>query len=68
MYSKGEAAMSPIHEISAAPHFPQAFRSSVPSPTRPEAIVAALILAAEGAREVEVTERDGEIYIEIIAN
>lgn len=60
--------MSPIREISAAPHFPLAFRSSVPAPTRPEAIVAALILAAEGAREVEVTERDGEIYIEIIAN
>ena len=60
--------MSPIHETSAAPHFPHAFRSGVLAPTRPEAIVAALILAAEGAREVEVTERDGEIYIEIIAN
>jgi hypothetical protein len=59
--------MNPIHEISAAPHFPHALRKSRTPVTRPEAILSVLVYAGQGAKDVEVTERDGEIYIAITA-
>ena len=60
--------MFSIHEISAAPHFPHALRPLIAATARPEAVVSMFVRAAEGAADVEVTERDGEIYIAIIAS
>jgi hypothetical protein len=59
--------MIPIHEVSAAPHFPQAYKSAQLTVTRPEAVISALMVAAEGSNDVEITEHDGEIYIAITA-
>jgi hypothetical protein len=59
--------MIPIHEVSAAPHFPQAYKSTQSTVTRPEAVISALMVAAEGSKDVKITEHDGEIYIAITA-
>ncbi len=54
--------MFQIYELTAAPHFPQALKD--PARTeRPENIVALLALAADGDHGVEITMRDGEIFI-----
>jgi hypothetical protein len=58
--------MFPIYEISAAPHFPEPLKSVVA--TRPEAIVSMLALAAQGASDIEVSVRDGEIFIALTAS
>jgi len=54
--------MYPIYEITAAPHFPQPLKSVHTTP-RPEAIVSMLALASEGANDIEVIFRDGELFI-----
>jgi hypothetical protein len=59
--------MIPIHEVSAAPHFPQPLKSAKSTVTRPEAVISALTVAAEGSKDVEITEYNGEIYIAITA-
>jgi hypothetical protein len=57
--------MFPIYEISAAPHFPQALKSMQSTVARAESVISILMVAANDARNVEVTEHDGEIYIAI---
>jgi len=57
--------MFAIHEITAAPHFPHALRPLIVATARPEAVVSLIVRAAEGAADVEITERNGEIYIAI---
>jgi hypothetical protein len=60
--------MFSIHEISAAPHFPQPLRPLIAATARPEAIVSLLVRAAEGDVDIEITEREGEIHIAINAS
>lgn len=59
--------MFSIHEITAAPHFPHALRPLIAATARPEAVVS-LVVRAEGDADVEITERDGEIYIALNAS
>ena len=56
--------MFPIYEISAAPHFPHALKSTQSIVPRPEPTTSVLMVAANDARHVEV----GEIYIAITAS
>ena len=56
--------MFPIYEISAAPHFPPALKSTQSIVPRPEPPTSVLMVAANDARHVEV----GEIYITITAS
>ncbi len=54
--------MFSINELTAAPHFPEALKG----PTgfgRPEHIVALLAQAAAGDGSIEITMRDGELFI-----
>ena len=51
-----------IHELSAAPHFPEALKA-VTGFGRPENILALLAEAASGDGGIEITMRDGEIFI-----
>ena len=53
-----------IHELSAAPHFPEPLKAIV-GVTRPENIIALLAQAVDGDEGVEVTIRDGEIFISL---
>jgi hypothetical protein len=53
--------MFPIYEISAAPHFPHALKSTQSIVPRPEPTISVLMVAANDARHVEVMESDGEI-------
>lgn len=56
--------MFPINELSAAPHFPEPLKTIL-DVTRPENIVALLAQAVDGNEAVEVTIRDGEIFISL---
>jgi hypothetical protein len=59
--------MFDIHEVSAAPHFPEPLKSKVQF-TRPENLFALLSLAFENDNGVEVKFRDGEIFIALKAS
>ncbi len=59
--------MFDIHEVSAAPHFPEALKSSIPE-TRPENLLALLAQAFENDTSVEVRFREGEIFIALTAS
>jgi hypothetical protein len=59
--------MYPIYELSAAPHFPEPLKTVV-DVTRPENIVALLAQAADGDEGIEVTIRDGEIFIALTSS
>lgn len=56
--------MFQINELTAAPHFPEPLKAIL-DVTRPENIVALLAQAADGDEAVEVTIRDGEIFISL---
>ncbi len=58
--------MFEIHEVTAAPHLPEALKSSV-LPARPESLFAFLAHAFEHDTNVEVRLRDGEIFIALTA-
>ncbi len=55
--------MNPIFEFSAAPHMPYMLRTARTPDMRPEAFVSALMVAAEDRGDVQITERNGEIFI-----
>jgi hypothetical protein len=59
--------MFDIHEVSAAPHFPEPLKSTVPL-ARAESLCALLAQASEGNDSVEVRLRDGEIFIALTAS
>jgi hypothetical protein len=59
--------MFPIYEISAAPHFPHALKSVQSTGARTEPAISVLMVAANDAKSVEVTERDDAIHIAITA-
>jgi hypothetical protein len=59
--------MFEIHEVSAAPHFPEPLKSAV-ALARPESLFAVLAQVSEGDDSVEVRLRDGEIFIALTAN
>ncbi|RUO98319.1 hypothetical protein [Hyphomicrobium sp.] len=54
--------MFDIHEITAAPHLPEALKPQLP-PTRPENLFAFLAQALANDSSVEVRLREGEIFI-----
>ncbi|MGO4682020.1 hypothetical protein [Hyphomicrobium sp. 2TAF46] len=54
--------MFSIYELTAAPHFPQPLKAAA-GIERPENIVTLLALAAEGDHGIEITMRDGEMFI-----
>ncbi|MBS0252798.1 MAG: hypothetical protein JSR78_17215 [Proteobacteria bacterium] len=54
--------MFEIHEVTAAPHLPEALKSSIP-PTRPESLFAILAEGFQSDTNVEVKLRNGEIFI-----
>lgn len=54
--------MFQINELTAAPHFPEALKG-VTGFGRPENIVALLAQAVAGDGSIEITMRDGEIFI-----
>ena len=54
--------MFQINELSAAPHFPEALKA-VTGVSRPENILALLADAASGDGSIEITMRNGEIFI-----
>ncbi|WP_045837321.1 hypothetical protein [Hyphomicrobium sp. 99] len=56
--------MFPIYELSAAPHFPEPLKASN-GIARPENIVALLAQAADGDDGIEITLRNGELFIAI---
>ncbi|CAA2136956.1 hypothetical protein [Hyphomicrobium sp. ghe19] len=56
--------MFSINELSAAPHFPEPLKTLVDL-TRPENIVTLLAQAIDGNEAVEVTIRNGEIFISL---
>jgi hypothetical protein len=58
--------MFDIHEVSAAPHFPEALKAKV-LPTRPENLFVLLSQAFENDNGVEIKFRDGEIFIALKA-
>ena len=49
--------MNPISEFSAAPHLPYALR--------PESLASVLLIARSSPGDIVVSERDGEIYIDM---
>ena len=54
--------MFSINELTAAPHFPEALKG-LTGFGRPENIVALLAQAAAGDGSIEITMRNGEIFI-----
>ena len=56
--------MFQINELTAAPHFPEALKG-VTGFGRPENIVALLAQAAAGDGSIEITMREGEIFISL---
>jgi hypothetical protein len=58
--------MFDIHEVSAAPHFPEPLKAKV-LPTRPENLFALLSQAFENDTGVEVKFCEGEIFISLKA-
>jgi hypothetical protein len=58
--------MFDIYEVSAAPHFPDALKSSV-SPIRPEVLCAMLARAFDDDTSIEVRLREGEIFVALTA-
>jgi hypothetical protein len=59
--------MFDIHEVSAAPHFPEPLKPAI-RPSRPESLLALLAQASEGGDSIEVRIRDGEIFIALTAS
>ena len=59
--------MFDIHEVSAAPHFPEPLKSKAQI-TRPENLFALLSRGFENDTGIEVKFRDGEIFISLKAN
>jgi hypothetical protein len=58
--------MFEIHEVSAAPHFPEPLKPGAPA-ARPENVIAVLA-SANHNDNVEVTVREGEIFIALTAS
>ena len=54
-------------DFSAAPHLPLSLRNDARKEPRPEILLSALHAAAVGGLEIRVSERAGEIFIEIAA-
>lgn len=54
--------MFDIHEVTAAPHLPEALKSVIPQP-RPENLFALLAQVLEKNVSIEVRLREGEIFI-----
>ncbi|MFA5955176.1 hypothetical protein [Hyphomicrobium sp.] len=59
--------MFEIYELSAAPHLPESFKSSL-AVARPENLFALLAQASEGDESIEVRMRNGEIFIALTAS
>ncbi len=59
--------MFDIHEVSAAPHFPEPLKCKVQL-TRPENLFTLLSQAFENDTGIEVKFRDGEIFISLRAS
>jgi hypothetical protein len=58
--------MFEIHEISAAPHFPEPLKDAAAA-ARPENVIALLAVAAKNDN-IEIIMREGEIFIELSAD
>jgi hypothetical protein len=58
--------MFEIHEVSAAPHFPEPLKPGAPA-ARPESVIAVLA-SADQNDNVEVTMHEGEIFIALTAS
>ena len=58
--------MFQINEISAAPHMPHDRKSHIGF-SRPESLASMLTYAAEGSNDLEVMERNGEIFVALSA-
>jgi hypothetical protein len=54
--------MFEIHEVTAAPHLPEALKSTIP-PTRPESLFSFLADVFRNDTTVEVRLHNGEIFI-----
>ncbi len=59
--------MFDIHEISAAPHFPQALKSNLAA-AWPESPLAHFLRASEVESGIEARMREGEIFVALTAS
>ncbi len=53
--------MFEIHEVSAAPHFPEPLKTVAPAP-RPESVITLLATATENDN-IDISVHEGEIFI-----
>ncbi len=58
--------MFEIHEVSAAPHFPEPLKTGTAT-ARPESVIALLATASEND-SVEISVQEGEIFIALTAS
>lgn len=65
--SKRRGMMFPMHELTAAPHFPHALRPLIAALTNPESEISLRVSPTNGTADIEVTESGGEVCVTINA-